>query len=365
MLIDRDKVLNNVRVIADMCGSAGIDVWGVTKGLAGDSRLAVLYSEGGFKGVADSRLRNLRKIQESGLAAPRQLMRIAMPSELEDVSCVCDVSLQSEPETVRRLDEICASAGLTREVLLMIDVGDLREGFWPRELPHASEYFAGLRGGVRIVGVAANFACASGLLPSRENLERLVSYRDMLQDSLDCELPVVSAGGTCCLKVVEEGNAPRQVNQLRVCEGALLGMDTAFDREIPYLERGAVTIVAEVVECKHKPSVPSGEIGMQSFGERPVFIDRGVRKRALLGIGRQDVNVDRIEPLRDDVHIVTASSDHLIVDVTDADSLRHHEGGYRPGDTIAFRPLYPAMLAAATSEYVDKIFFARLTQSDD
>jgi predicted amino acid racemase len=356
MLVNRDKVLKNARTVAGMCGSAGIGVWGVTKGLAGDPRLAAIYMDGGFEGVADSRLRNLQKIKASGADMPLQLMRISMRSELQDLARVCDVSLQSEPEIIKGLDAICARAGVTRRVLLMIDVGDLREGFWPRELPHAAEYFGGLSGGVRIAGVATNFACASGLLPSRENLERLVSYRDMLQDSLDYELPTVSVGGTCCLKIIEEGNMPRQVNQIRVCEGVLLGMDTAFNREIPYLERDALTIIAEVVECKHKPSVPSGEIGMQSFGERPVFIDRGMRKRALLGIGRQDVNVDRIKPLSDDVHIVTASSDHLIVDVTEADSMRHHEGGYKPGDTIGFRPLYPAMLAAATSEYVDLIF---------
>ncbi|MDR1917082.1 MAG: alanine racemase [Synergistaceae bacterium] len=354
--IIKDKVLSNARVIADMCGSLEIDVWGVTKGLSGDPRLAALYEEAGFKGVSDSRIRNLKKIKMSGVSLPRQLMRIAMRSELEDMPDIVDVSLQSEPETIRRLDEIYARRGVTGQVLLMIDVGDLREGFWPRELPRAGEYFHDLRGGVEITGVAANFACASGLLPSPENLERLVSYRDMLQDSLDYELPVISVGGTCCLKLIEEKKVPRQVNQVRVCEGVLLGMDTAFNREIPYLERDALTIVAEIIECKHKPSVPSGEIGLQSFGERPIFIDRGMRKRALLGIGRQDVNVDRIIPLEQGVHIVTASSDHLIVDVTEADSTCSGEDFYKLGDTISFRPLYPAMLAASTSEFVELCF---------
>ena len=356
MVINRDKVRRNAQTVADMCGRSGIDVWGVTKGLAGDPRLAALYAEGGFKGVADSRLRNLEKISESGLGLPRQLMRIAMRSELESLSRVCDVSLQSEPEIIRSLDAICVRRGVTRQVLLMMDVGDLREGFWPLELPHAADYFSALEGGVEIAGVATNFACASGLLPSRDNLERLVSYRDMLQDSLGYELPVISVGGTCCLKIVEEGLMPRQVNQIRVCEGILLGTDTSSGREIPYLERDALAIIAEVVECKRKPSVPSGEIGMMAFGEKPSFIDKGMRKRALLGIGRQDVNVDRIIPLDSGVRIVTASSDHLIADVTEADSMSHSEGGCKPGDTMSFRPLYPAMLAAATSEYVDVIF---------
>jgi predicted amino acid racemase len=163
-------------------------------------------------------------------------------------------------------------------------------------------------------------------------------------------MPVVSVGGTCCLKVFEEGDAPSGVNQIRLCEAVVTGMDTAFTREVPYLRRDVLTMTAEIVECREKPSVPDGEIGMQAFGEKPVFTDRGKRRRALLGIGRQDVNVGRITPLMPGVHIVTASSDHLIVDVTEAEANRGTR--FKPGDTLDFRPLYPAMLALSTSRYV-------------
>jgi predicted amino acid racemase len=179
----------------------------------------------------------------------------------------------------------------------------------------------------------------------------LLRCRDTVSAVTGTELTTVSVGGTCCLEVIERGRAPKGVNALRLCEGVMLGMDTAFNRKIPYLSRDALRVTAEVVECKLKPSVPIGTVGLQAFGEKPVFTDRGVRKRALLGIGRQDVNIDRIEPLGDGVEIVTASSDHLIIDVTGANG-----EGCEPGDTISFRPLYPAMLACSTSEYVELIF---------
>jgi predicted amino acid racemase len=180
----------------------------------------------------------------------------------------------------------------------------------------------------------------------------LVRCRDTVADIVGAELSIVSVGGTCCLEVIERGQTPKEVNALRLCEGVMLGMDTAFDRKIPYLSQDALRITAEIVECKLKPSVPVGTVGLQAFGEKPVFADKGMRKRALLGIGRQDVNVDRIEPIEEGVEIVTASSDHLIMDVTDAD----YGEGYKPGDTMSFRPLYPAMLASSTSEYVELVF---------
>jgi predicted amino acid racemase len=351
MIVDRKKVLDNARKINDICSKKDIEVWGVTKGLAGDPSLAEIYRDAGFAGLSDSRLTNLRKIKDSANDMPRQLIRIAMHSETADIPAVADISLQSEASTILKLDEICDSLGIPHRVLLMVDVGDLREGFWPEELTHLGGALSMLKR-VSIIGVAANFACASGLLPSREKFEDLVIYRDELQDVLGIDLPCISVGGTCCLKLIEAGDIPEKINQLRICEGILLGKDTAFMRDIPYLDGTAIVISAEVVECRKKPSVPAGEVGRQAFGEKPLFIDRGKRERALLGIGRQDVNMDRITPLMKGVHIITASSDHLIVDVTDANSLLPQDKRIKAGDVLDFRPLYPAMLAAATSEYV-------------
>ncbi|MDR1885308.1 MAG: alanine racemase [Synergistaceae bacterium] len=351
MRIDGKKVLDNARRVAELCAGRDIEVWGVTKGLSGDPRLAEIYGRAGFAGISDSRLANLRKIRDSGSELPRQLIRIAMISELPDIPGTADVSLESELSTIRELDAICLHTGARHDVLLAVDVGDLREGFWPSELTRVGGELSRLKH-VSITGIATNFACASGVLPSSEKFEDLLIYRDMLQDTLGRELPYISVGGTCCLGLIEEGRVPKGINQLRIGEGVLLGRDTAYQRDIPYLDRTAVVISAEIIECRRKPSAPDGETGCQAFGEKPVFIDRGMRQRALLGIGRQDVDTGRLIPLQDGVHIITASSDHMVTDVTDADSIRAPEAKLRPGNSLDFRPLYPAMLSAATSGYV-------------
>ncbi|MDR3331284.1 MAG: alanine racemase [Synergistaceae bacterium] len=353
LTICRSKVLSNACKVRELCSKKNIEVWGVTKGLSGDPRLADIYREAGFAGISDSRSLNLKKIRDSGNDLPRQLMRIAMRSELAELPGVADVSLQSEVSTILELDRVCSSLGVFHETLIMVDIGDLREGFWPNDLVYAGEALSNISN-VSITGIAANFACASGVLPTMEKLDDLARYSDVLRESLGRNLPNISIGGTSCLKLLEGQTPPSAINQLRICEGVLLGKDTAFMREIPYLDGTALAIHAEIVECKLKPSVPSGELGLQAFGEKPVFLDRGTRKRALLGIGRQDVNIDRLTPMQDGVSIITASSDHMIVDVTDAASLR--KDGCQPGDVLSFRPLYPAMLAAATSEYVSVVF---------
>lgn len=350
MTVDTEKLRRNANRVVGMCAKAGIAVWGVTKGMAGDPRLAKCYAEAGLVGICDSRVRNLADIRASGVALPLQSIRISMPSELEALTDAADVSVQSEIATIRRLDEHCLKTHRKHAVLIMIDIGDLREGFWPDELDTLGQSLRALRGGVSVAGVATNFACASGVLPSGENLRNLVKYRDRLRDISGLALPTVSVGGTCCLKMIEEGGMPGGVNQIRVGEALLIGQDTAFSRRVPGLEEDVLAVQAEIVECRIKPSLPVGETGFQAFGEKPVFVDRGLRRRALLGIGRQDTRVDRLTPLQEGVEIVAASSDHMIVDITDAPI------AYRVGDVLAFRPLYPAMLAAATSRYVSVDF---------
>ena len=48
--------------------------------------------------------------------------------------------------------------------------------------------------------------------------------------------------------------------------------------------------------------------------------------------------------------ILHASSDHLIVDLTESDV------DYRIGDTVAFRMSYGALLRVMTSKYIEKIY---------
>ncbi|MEM3250484.1 MAG: alanine/ornithine racemase family PLP-dependent enzyme, partial [Thermoplasmata archaeon] len=68
----------------------------------------------------------------------------------------------------------------------------------------------------------------------------------------------------------------------------------------------------------------------------PKHIDRGIRKRAILAIGKQDIEFDHLIPLDKDVQILGGSSDHMVVDV--------NESEYEVGDIIQFYPFYPSIL---------------------
>ncbi len=105
-------------------------------------------------------------------------------------------------------------------------------------------------------------------------------------------------------------------------------------------------MTAEIIELKQKETTPRGSMVRDSFGEIPKFKARGIRKRAILAIGKQDVYPEHLVPLDKNITILAASSDHLVIDVTDSTTI------FRVGDEIQFIPTYPGILSSTTSKYV-------------
>ena len=131
--IDLDKLKANLAALIERCQSLSVEVAGVVKGFSALPEAAGVYTECGVRSLASSRLSQLRALRGAGVACERVLIRIPMLSELPEVAEVADMSLQSELETLRALNAVCAKRGTRHRVILMADLGDLREGFWSRE----------------------------------------------------------------------------------------------------------------------------------------------------------------------------------------------------------------------------------------
>ena len=142
---------------------------------------------------------------------------------------------------------------------------------------------------------------------------------------------------------------PKEINHFRIGEAIVLGRNVLDRSPWPGTRQDTLKVVAEIIELEEKPSIPIGETGQDAFGNEPEFVDRGIRKRALLNLGRQDVVIEGLEPIDPGIIVLGGSSDHLVLDVSDAQS------DLRVGDEVAFYPGYGATLAAATSDYVEKV----------
>jgi len=347
--IELDKLVHNARKLSVLYGSKGIYVTAVTKGICGSPRIASALLNSGIRSFGDSRIANIQKMREAGIAAQFILIRSPMPSEVERVVEFADVSLNTEISVIRLLAEHAAKRGKIHRIILMIELGDLREGILPSDVKSVVKETISLPG-VKLIGIGTNLACFGGVRPTEANMRELSSIAGNVQRKYGINFEIVSGGNSANYQWFVSTPDVGLVNHLRIGEAILLGCDTLTREQIPGLYTDAFTLVAEVIEFKTKPSRPHGEIAQDAFGRVPAFADKGYIRRAILALGRQDVNVSAIKP-RIEADVLGASSDHLILDVKGPD--------LEVGGEVRFDVGYSALLRVMTSPYVEKVYLPR------
>ena len=300
--IHMDRLRRNLDACAGIIQKVpGCTLMIVTKGVCAYPPIVRMLTEHpGVDFLADSRIQNLKSYAAQARQAGKQtvLLRLSMPSEVSEVVEYADVSFQSELSTIRLLDEAAGRAGKRHNVVLMIDLGDLREGiFYEKE----EEIFSTvaellLLKHIRLYGLGTNLTCYGAIIPKNENLSLLVGLARKLEQRFHIRLPMVSGGNSSSIYLIEQGNLPEGINNLRLGESFLLGNDTAYGTRIPGTVGDALELEAEVIEIKEKPSLPVGEIGVDAFGHRPTYEDKGIMRRAIVAVGRQDVDTDSLQP---------------------------------------------------------------------
>lgn len=343
--IDLSIIRNNVQTLVELCNKQDIKIAGVTKVFCGEPRLAKAYIDGGVSYLADSRIENLIRMKD--LNIPKIMLRLPMKSEAEKIVEYADISLNSEPETIRLLSEKALEKNKVHKIILMVDLGDLREGFYEEEsLFDCIENAISLKG-IEIIGLGTNLTCYGGIIPTEEVLNRLVKLQKKIEEKYDIKLEILSGGNSSTVHLIENRKIDR-LNNLRLGESLVLGIESAYGEQIEGTDNGAFKLQVEIVEVKEKPSVPIGEIGRDAFGNVPTFTDRGIRKKILCAIGKQDIDFDALYPLDDGIIILGGSSDHLILDFSDS------KIDYKVGDIVEFKLSYVGILRAMTSEYIEK-----------
>ena len=349
LIIDLEKLRQNLDWLTDRCHSIGVKVAVVTKVFCADPEICKIIDESDADSFADSRVQNLCSIK---IEKPKQLLRIAMQSEAEEVVRCADISMQSELATVRMLGEAARRLNRTHKIILMIDMGDLREGIFFKNEQKIFETAEAILNEERLelYGVGVNLTCYGGIIPDETNVGGLVDFANRLREKYGIPLPVVSGGNSSMMTMLKEDRVPKGVTQLRLGESFVLGNNTETGLPMEELNTDCFILEAELVEVQDKPSKPIGTSGLNAFGERVTFEDRGPMRRGILAIGRQDVNPDGLSPISKNVEIIGASSDHLLVNLNDCPDLK-------VGDTIRFIPDYGALLKLCTAEkYVQRVY---------
>ena len=347
LVIDLSKLRHNGRALCDLAACAGVDqVAFVTKVFCADPTMVSALLDTPCTYLADSRIENLRLYPNTD--RKKILLRLPMLSQVDEVVRWADISLNSEVETIRALDAAAKRAGKCHGVVLMIDLGDLREGIFFRDeagILAAVQLVEGLEN-LELSGIGFNVTCYGSVLPTEDNIGVFLAIKEKIEKEIGRPLSIVSGGNSSSLYLLQQHRLPAGITNLRLGESLVLGRETAYGQDLPGMYQDVITLEAELVEVKVKPSYPVGEIGVDAFGQKVQYEDRGDRLRAIAAIGRQDMELDGLIPITEGVTVVGASSDHLILDVTDCP---------KPpavGDIVSFRLTYSGVLRTFTSSYI-------------
>lgn len=339
--VDLTRIGHNARTLVARLAGRGIAVTGVTKVALGSPELGRALVGAGVHTLGDSRIENLEKLRRAQVPATLALLRSPMISQLDEVVRYADLSFNTELDILAGLSAAASRQATTHGVVLMVELGDLREGILPGDLSHVVRETLRLPN-IALEGLGTNLACRSGVVPDAAKMAELSGLATSIESSFGLRLAIVSGGNSANLDWALGEEPVARINDLRLGESLLLGLDPLHRRPIDGLHTDAITLVAEVIESKIKPSLPWGRTAQAAFGPPGVPTDRGLVAQTIVAVGEQDV-----DPLGlgapAGTRIVGASSDHLVL--TSAERLP-------VGAELRFTPNYSALLRAMTSPFV-------------
>lgn len=351
MDVNLDAIRTNAQVLCGLCAKNGISVAGMIKFSDGDLQVAGAYRDGGCAQLGVSRARHLQALKEAFPLTETLLTRSPTRGELEACARYADLSLHADPDVLKALNEEAGKWSTCPGIILMLDVGDLREG-----VDNIPELVALARlceqlPNLRLRGVGTNHACMNGVLPTYENLSFLVEGAEAVEAAIGRKLEIISGGSSINLLLLRDGinQMPPRINHLRIGGSIANPMNIRVNRGIsfPGLREDTIHLTAEIVEIHEKASAPKGQSTKNWAGESVTRTDKGRRLRAILALGSQDVGDSSVLlPVDSGVEVVGCSSDHTIVDVTDTGKT------WKSGDTLTFKVRYANMLYAFTGQHV-------------
>jgi predicted amino acid racemase len=329
-----------------MYSKEGISMMGVTKATLGTPCIADAMIKGGVKYIADSRLENIIKMKSSNLKTQFVLLSPAL-IQAECVIENVDISLNTEISVIKKLSHFAKLHNKIHKIIIMVELGDLREGVLPDDLLTFIEQIITLSN-IQIVGIGCNLACHGGVKPDEINMVKLSNLADSIESIFKLKLEIISGGNSANYNWFKSTRNTGRINNLRIGESILIGCETIERKTIIGLHTGIFKLIVEVIEAKDKPSIPTGIISQDAFGNTPKFKDSGINNRAIIALGRQDVLVEGIKST-DNIRIHGSSSDHIIV--------CNKNNSLKVGDTVSFDLDYGAILTAMTSPFISKLFF--------
>ena len=304
----------------------------------------------GAKEICDSRISNLKIVKSFDETVQTVYIKPPAKRSIKNIVKYADVSFNSELSTIRLLSEEAVLQNKIHKIIIMIEMGDLREGVMGENL---MEFYGGIfqLPNISITGLGTNLNCLNGVLPSPDKLIQLSLYKELIEAKFKCKIPWVTGGTSVILPMLIAKQLPQGVNHFRIGETLFFGNDLISGKPIKGMHQDVFRLFAEIIEIAEKPLYPTGEINENTTGESYLSNEKDLSKtthRAIIDVGLLDISSDYLIPDDVEISFIGASSDMLVVD------LGKSKNKYKVGGLVSFTLKYMGALRLFNSYYVEK-----------
>lgn len=347
----REKLRQNYKFLDDLFKKHDKEWAIVTKLLCGNEAYLKEVLDLGIKEVCDSRISNLKKVKEINPDVQTVYIKPPGRRNIREVISYADVSFNSESSIIKLLSEEAGRQGKTHKVTIMIELGDLREGIMGE---HLIDFYGSIfeLPNIEITAIGANLNCLHGVMPSQDKMIQLSLYKQLIEAQFNKSIPYITGGTSVTLPLLLQQQVPLAVNHFRIGETLYFGNNLVNEKIIDGMKSDVIRLYSEIIEITKKPKVPIGAMAANPSGESFEVDESDYGKshyRAILDVGLLDISPDYLIPEDEDINIVNASSDMLVVDLGETRS------NYQVGDLVSFRLKYMGALRLLNSDYIDKM----------
>jgi len=349
-----DRIINNISKMNNYCQKHKKEWTFVTKVLGGYKPVLekILQPDVilGTHSIGDSRVSSLKTIKKINPKLVTMYLKPPSSGYIKNIVKYADISLNTEFTTINKLNEEAKNQGKTHKIIIMIEMGELREGVVREKfLGFYSKVFE--LSNIEVIGIGTNLGCMYGIEPTFDKLIQLSLYEQLIEIKFRRDLNLVSGGSSITLPLLGKGKVPKGVNHLRIGEAIFLGTSPLTNKKFSNLSTNAFEFDATIVEFEKKERMPDGVIGEGNVGhaELSTQLIEGIQEyKAVLDFGVVDVDINNIKPKDKGAQFVGTTSDLTVY------SLGEKPKKYKTGGYLRFSPDYMAVARLMNSKFIEK-----------
>jgi ornithine racemase len=348
--LHKSRLKHNYTFLSKLFEGRNIE-WGVVaKLLCGNKNYIQEVLNLGVMEIHDSRISNLKVVKTINPEVQTVYIKPPAKRSISKIVKYADVSFNSEYATIKMLSEEAVKQDKLHKIIIMIEMGDLREGVLGENvIDFYSSVFE--LPGIKVVGLGSNLNCLHGVMPSQDKLIQLSLYKQLIEAKFNRTIAWVSGGTSVTIPLLLKNMRPMGVNHFRVGEILYFGLNLFTMKTVKGMKDDVFKLHAEIIELHEKPMLPMGELAENPSGEILEIDESKYGKssyRAIIDIGLLDISPEYLIPDDKKIEISGASSDMLVID------LGKTRRNYKVGDLVSFKLRYMGALSILNSDYIEK-----------